>query len=116
MSWGLPLQAGCRSPNATSIGPTLAAVQSMAFTEASAARGALLSAAYCIGLGVPFIVIGLTLRRATAALSFLRRHTIAIMRLGGITMIGLGLLLLTGYWDTISIQMRVWTSNFQAPF
>ena len=98
------------------IGPTLAAVQSMAFTEASAARGALLSAAYCIGLGVPFIVIGLTLRRATAALSFLRRHTIAIMRLGGITMIGLGLLLLTGYWDTISIQMRVWTSNFQAPF
>ncbi len=46
------------------MGPTLAAVQTLAFTEASAARGALLSAAYCVGLGLPFVGVGLAFRRA----------------------------------------------------
>ena len=45
------------------IGPTLAAVQALAFTEASAARGALLSVAYCLGLGLPFLVVGLAMER-----------------------------------------------------
>jgi cytochrome c-type biogenesis protein len=46
------------------IGPTLGAVQTLAFTEASAARGALLSAVYCLGLGLPFVLVGLLFRRA----------------------------------------------------
>lgn len=94
------------------IGPTLAAVQTLAFTEASAARGALLAAAYSLGLGVPFIIIGLTLRRAAGALAFFRRHTVAIMRIGGITMIAIGLLLVTGTWDELTIQLRVWSAGF----
>lgn len=94
------------------IGPTLAAVQTLAFTEASAARGAILSAAYSVGLGVPFILIGVTFRQAAGAMSFFRRHTIAIMRIGGITMIVIGLLLLTGKWDDLTIQLRIWSSAF----
>lgn len=94
------------------IGPTLAAVQTLAFTEASAARGAILSAAYCVGLGVPFILIGVAFRRAAGAIAFFRRHTVAIMRIGGISMIVIGLLLLTGHWDDLTIQLRIWSSNF----
>ena len=44
------------------VGPTLAAVQTLAFSEGSAVRGAVLSFAYCIGLGVPFLLIGLGYR------------------------------------------------------
>ncbi|MCH9839860.1 MAG: cytochrome c biogenesis protein CcdA, partial [Actinomycetia bacterium] len=62
------------------IGPTLAAVQTLAFSEASAARGALLSLAYSIGLGVPFILLGLLFTRTARALKFLRTHTLVIMR------------------------------------
>ena len=48
------------------IGPTLGAVQTLAFTEASAARGALLSFVYCLGLGLPFVLVGLPFRRRSA--------------------------------------------------
>ena len=65
------------------IGPTLAAVQTLAFSEASAARGALLSLVYSIGLGVPFILLGLLFTRTARALKFLRTHTLVIMRVGG---------------------------------
>ena len=94
------------------IGPTLAVVQTLAFTEASAARGAILSAAYSVGLGVPFILIGVTFRHAAGTMSFFRRHTVAIMRIGGISMILIGLLLLTGKWDVLTIQLRIWSSAF----
>lgn len=94
------------------IGPTLAAVQTLAFTEASAGRGAILSAAYSVGLGVPFILIGVAFRQAAGAIAFFRRHTGAIMRIGGISMIVIGLLLLTGKWDELTLQLRIWSSSF----
>ncbi len=97
------------------IGPTLAAVQSMALNEASAVRGAVLSAAYCVGLGVPFIVIGLLLERGIRAVSFLRRHSQGIMYVGGVFLIGIGVLLVTGYWNHITITLRVWASRWGVP-
>lgn len=94
------------------IGPTLAAVQSMALNEASATRGALLSAAYCVGLGVPFIVIGLLLERGVRAVKFLRQHSQGIMYVGGVLLIGIGVLLVTGYWNHITVSLRVWASRW----
>lgn len=65
------------------IGPTLAVVQSLAFTEASAVRGAVLSFFYCIGLGVPFVLLALLFSRAAGALAWVKRHYVGIMRFGG---------------------------------
>ncbi len=94
------------------IGPTLAAVQTLAFTQGSAGRGAILSLAYSLGLGLPFLFVGLGLRRAAGALGWIRRHNMLIMRIGGGMLVLVGLLLVTGLWDQVTIQMRVWSSAF----
>lgn len=97
------------------IGPALTAVQSLAFTEASAARGALLSLVYCLGLGLPFILLGLLFRQAAGTLAWVRRHYALIMRLGGGLLVAIGILLVTGVWDSITIWMRTLVPGFETP-
>lgn len=97
------------------IGPALTAVQSLAFTEASAARGALLSFVYCLGLGLPFILLGLLFRQAAGTLAWVRRHYVLIMRIGGGLLVAIGILLVTGIWDSITIWMRTLVPGFETP-
>lgn len=97
------------------IGPTLAAVQTLAFSEGSAARGALLSLAYCAGLGIPFVLLGLAFRRLAGALGWVRSHYALVMRVGGILLIAIGTLLVTGLWGELMIQMRTWVGAFEVP-
>lgn len=93
------------------VGPTLAAVQTLAFNQGSAWRGALLSLLYSLGLGLPFIVIGLFFERSLVALGWMRRHRRRIQRLGGAMLVLLGVLLVTGLWDQLSIWMRIQSSG-----
>ncbi|MDD2818176.1 MAG: cytochrome c biogenesis protein CcdA [Candidatus Nanopelagicales bacterium] len=95
------------------IGPTLAAVQTLAFTEGGAYRGAALSLAYCLGLGLPFIVLALAFQRMVGAVSWLREHSQLIMRLGGAMLIAVGILLVSGLWGEFTIWLRVTAPNFQ---
>ncbi|GAA4606092.1 cytochrome c biogenesis protein CcdA [Actinoallomurus liliacearum] len=95
------------------IGPTLAAVQAMAYTEASAARGALLSFAYCVGLGVPFLLTAVAYRKALGAFGWVKRHYQAVMRIGGGLLVAIGLLLVTGFWSDLTIQLQGWVSGFK---
>ena len=94
------------------IGPTLGAVQTLAFTEASAARGALLSFFYCLGLGLPFVVVGLLFRRAMGTVGWVRRHSVLVMRIGGAMLVAIGFLLITGLWDDLTIGLRSWAGGF----
>lgn len=95
------------------IGPTLTAVQSLAFTEASAARGALLSLAYCLGLGIPFIAFGLLIDRTARVTAFIRRHYAWIMRIGGGMLVLVGILLVSGLWLQFTIWLRVIMPGFE---
>ena len=95
------------------IGPTLTAVQSLALAEASALRGAILSFAYCIGLGIPFIVFGLLIDRTARATAFIRRHYVWIMRIGGGMLVLVGLLLVSGLWLDFTIWLRVTVPGFE---
>lgn len=98
------------------IGPTLAAVQGLALQEASAVRGALLSFAYCLGLGVPFIVIGLLMEKSIRAVKVLRSHAQLIMHVGGVFLIVIGLLLVTGFWNDVTIWLRNAVPTWAVPF
>ena len=90
------------------LGPTLSAVYSLAFTEATAGRGALLGVAYCVGLGVPFVLVALGARWAMGATSFLRRHARSVTRFGGGVLVLVGLLLVTGAWTELMQWLRSW--------
>jgi cytochrome c-type biogenesis protein len=94
------------------IGPTLAAVQALAVTEASAARGAVLSFAYCLGLGLPFVIAALAYRRALGAFGAVKRHYQVVMRLGGGLLVLLGVLLVTGLWGELTARLQSWISGF----
>jgi cytochrome c-type biogenesis protein len=97
------------------LGPTLAAVQGLAFAGGTASRGALLSFAYCLGLGLPFIAAGLLFRRALTVFAVLRRHTVLITRLGGLMLVAVGILLVTGAWNHVTVWLRVHLTNTFTP-
>ncbi len=88
------------------LGPTLAAVQGLAFTQASAGRGAFLTAAYCLGLGVPFVAAGLAFRQALATFAVVKRHYDLVMRIGGGMLVFVGLLLVSGLWTHLVIALQ----------
>ncbi|MFF2045990.1 cytochrome c biogenesis CcdA family protein [Kitasatospora sp. NPDC058170] len=95
------------------LGPTLSAVQNLALNEADAGRAALLMTAYCLGLGVPFVVAALAFRRALGAFGWVKRHYPLVMRIGGGMLVVVGLLLVTGAWDAMVNDMQSWTADFQ---
>ncbi|WP_295660246.1 cytochrome c biogenesis CcdA family protein [uncultured Nocardioides sp.] len=89
------------------LGPTLAAINTLSFNEATAGRGALLSGVYAAGLGIPFIVAGLAYRRALGAFAWVRRHQAWVMRAGGLMLVAVGILLVTGWWDDMVTWLQV---------
>lgn len=95
------------------IGPTLAAVQTLAFVEGGAGRGMLLSLLYCGGLGLPFILASLAYRRALEAFTWLKRHTRTVTAVGGVMLVLVGLMMVTGLWTELTIVMQGWAVNFQ---
>lgn len=94
------------------IGPTLASVQTLAMQQASAGRGALLTVAYCLGLGIPFVLAAVAFRKALGAFAWVKKHYVWVMRIGGTMMILTGVLLLTGAWDSLVQEMQVWSNGF----
>ncbi len=94
------------------LGPTLTAVLALSFDQASAGRGALLTLFYCLGLGVPFIVAGLAFRRMLGATAWLRSRQQWVTRAGGVMLVVVGLLLLSGVWDLWVASLRGWVPGF----
>jgi cytochrome c-type biogenesis protein len=86
--------------------PTFGAVYSLAYTQGTLGRGAFLSACYCIGLGVPFLLVALGFGWVSSALGFVRRHMAAVSRIGGVLLVAIGVLLVTGQWDHWMNELR----------
>lgn len=95
------------------LSPTLGVVVNLGFNEGTALRGGLLGFAYALGLGIPFVIAGLAFTRMARAVAFLRERQLLIMRIGGILLIIVGLLLVTGTWNTLTAMLRQWASNFE---
>lgn len=88
------------------VSPTLGAVLTLASTQGTAERGAILSVFYCIGLGVPFLVAAFALSRFLPALRWVRTHQLALMRFGGGMLVVVGVLLVTGWWDSLVLDLQ----------
>jgi cytochrome c-type biogenesis protein len=88
------------------VSPTLGAVLGLAAVESTAGRATVLALAYCAGLGLPFLFVGLGLRHAMALTGFVRRHQRWVTRVGGALLVAIGVALLTGGWGELMIWLR----------
>ena len=94
------------------IGPTLGAVMALGIDGGTAVRGGVLAVAYCLGLGLPFVLTALGFDRAMSAFAWVRRHQVWMMRAGGAMLVTIGVLLVTGVWNDMTIAMQVWVNGF----
>lgn len=94
------------------IGPTLAVVLSLSIDSDSAGRGAILGLAYCIGLGVPFLLVTLGLNWVTGSVAFFKKHIRIVNIVGGALLILIGVLMVSGLWTLWIYKLQDWTLLF----
>lgn len=94
------------------IGPALSVVLTLALNEGSAMRGAILAFAYALGIGIPLLVLAAAFTAFAPRLQWLRVHQRLIQRIGGITMILVGVAMVSGLWDLLMEWLRQWASQF----
>lgn len=95
------------------IGPALGAVLTLAGSEGTAGRGAFLTLVYCAGLGIPFLLAAGAFGWFMGATSWVRRHQRAISIVGGGMLVVVGVLLVSGLWAQIMIELTVWVGGFR---
>jgi cytochrome c-type biogenesis protein len=87
------------------MGPTLSAIVALAFNAGDPGRAAFLGLAYSLGLGIPFLLVALGFGWATKTIGFLRRHIRVVNIIGGVLLIVLGVLMVTGLWTDIMSRL-----------
>lgn len=98
------------------IGPTLAAVLTLAVTTGSAARGAFLAFVYGVGIGLPFLLVAAVFQRSLRMFSFARRHAGLVTRIGGAMLVVIGILQVSGAWAAAITWLKIhWISGYQLP-
>jgi cytochrome c-type biogenesis protein len=98
------------------VGPTLTFVLTLSMTSGTAVRGAILTVAYGLGLGIPFLIVALAFERGVTAFSFARRHARAFSVAGGAMLVAVGVLEVTGAWSSALLWMKThWISSYQSP-
>lgn len=94
------------------IGPTLAAISALSVGSGSPWRGALLGLFYCIGLGIPFLLVALGFDWVAGSVAFLKRHIRVINIIGGALLVVIGILMATGLWTALMSQFLGVISGF----
>jgi cytochrome c-type biogenesis protein len=98
------------------VGPTLTFVLTLSMTSGTAVRGAILTFAYGLGLGIPFLIVALAFERGVTAFGFARRHARAFSVAGGAMLVAVGILEVTGAWSSALLWLKThWISSYQSP-
>lgn len=97
------------------LGPTLTAIFALSFNAGDPVRAGFLGLAYSLGLGIPFLLVALGFGWATRAIGFLRRHIRVVNVIGGILLILLGVLMVTGLWTDIMSRLTAVMSSVFLP-
>ena len=115
---GGPVVAGAAFAIAWSpcIGPTLGAILSAAALTDSAARGAFLLAVYSAGLAIPFLLTAVAFSRMTTAFAVVKRHYQLIVAIGGVILIAMGILILTGEITQLNSEIVSWAEGLGIDF
>jgi len=97
-------------------GPTLSAVMTLGYTSGTALRGGLLAFVYALGIGIPFLIVAYAFSRGVSLFGFARRHGRLITTIGGLMLIAVGLLEVTGAWQAAVTWLQVhWLSGYNSP-
>ena len=97
-------------------GPTLSAVLLLGWTSGTALRGGLLAFVYALGIGIPFLIVAFAFQRGVTVFGFARRHARLITRIGGVMLIAVGILEVTGAWATaIGWLQHHWLNSYNTP-
>ena len=98
------------------VGPTLSAVLSLGMVTGTAARAATLAFVYALGLGIPFLIVALGVQRGMNVFGFARRHARGIARVGGLMLVIVGILEVTGAWTSALLWLQIhWLSSYNMP-
>jgi len=91
-------------------------VLTLGYTSGTALRGGLLAFVYALGIGIPFLIVAFALSRGVTVFGFARRHGRLITTIGGVMLIAVGLLEVTGAWQAAVTWLQVhWLNGYNSP-
>lgn len=114
-AFAFPLGMAFAAGWAPCIGPVLATILATAAVGGTVAWGAVLLVLYSIGLGIPFVLLALGFHRAQRSLAWLRRNGRAIEVVGGVLLVAVGMLFITGEWEPMFRPLQTWFARFNWP-
>jgi cytochrome c-type biogenesis protein len=111
-AWAFPMGMAFAAGWVPCIGPVLATILATASASGTAVWGAVLLVLYSLGLGIPFVLLGLGFSRAQRSLAWLRRNGRGIEMAGGLLLVGVGLLFVSGRWGPLFRPLQRWFTNW----
>jgi cytochrome c-type biogenesis protein len=95
------------------VGPALGAIFTLSATSGGALRGAVLGLVFALGLGLPFVAVGVLFKRMAGTLDLLKRNARTLQVIGGSLLALVGLAIATGWWDRFILFLRPWVGGFE---
>ncbi|MDQ3979173.1 MAG: cytochrome c biogenesis protein CcdA [Actinomycetota bacterium] len=114
-AWAFPLGMAFAAGWVPCTGPVLATIVATASASGTAAWGGVLLALYSLGLGIPFVLLAVGFTRAQRSMAWLRRNGRRIEVLGGVLLIGVGVLFVTGGWQDLFLPLQRWFARLEWP-
>jgi cytochrome c-type biogenesis protein len=111
-AWAFPMGMAFAAGWVPCIGPVLATILATASAAGTAIWGAVLLALYSIGLGIPFVLLGLGFNRAQRSMAWLKRNGRSIELGGGLLLVAVGVLFVTGQWEPLFRPLQRWFVNW----